>query len=58
MDYCLTFEHYDDMISQLRDSKDNMEKIYEKRIGVYQFAKEKLLWENFEQNIFDAYRAA
>jgi hypothetical protein len=35
-----------------------MEKIYEKRIGVYQFAKEKLLWENFEQNIFDAYRAA
>ena len=57
-DYCLTFEHYDDMISQLRDSRDNMEKIYEKRIGVYQFAKENLLWENFEQNIFDAYRAA
>jgi glycosyltransferase involved in cell wall biosynthesis len=56
-DYCLTFEDYDDMISQLRDCRDNMEKTYEKRLGVYQFAKENLLWENYEQNIFDAYRA-
>lgn len=57
-DYCITFEDYEDMISQLRDCRDNMEKIYEKRLGVYQFAKENLLWENYEQNIFDAYRAA
>jgi hypothetical protein len=28
------------------------------RLGVYQFAKENLLWENYEQNIFDAYKAA
>ena len=57
-DYCFTFEQYEDMISQLRDCRDNMEKIYEMRIGVYQFAKENLLWENYEQNIFEAYRIA
>ncbi|MGA7368085.1 MAG: glycosyltransferase [Nitrososphaeraceae archaeon] len=56
-DYCMTFEDYGDMISQLRDCRDNMEKIYEKRLDVYQFAKENLLWESYEQNIFDAYRA-
>jgi glycosyltransferase involved in cell wall biosynthesis len=57
-DYCTTFEDYEDMVSQLRDCKDNLEKTYEKRLGVYQFAKENLLWENYEENIFDAYRAA
>jgi glycosyltransferase involved in cell wall biosynthesis len=56
-DYCMTFEDYEDMILQLRDCGANMEKIYEKRLGVYQFAKENLLWENYEQNIFDAYKA-
>jgi len=57
-DYCITFEDYEDMILQLRDCRNNMEKNYEMRLGVYQFAKENLLWENYEQNIFDAYRAA
>jgi glycosyltransferase involved in cell wall biosynthesis len=57
-DYCMTFEDYEDMISQLRDCRDNMEKNYEMRSGVFEFAKENLLWENHEQNIFDAYRAA
>ena len=57
-DYCMTFEDYEDMVSQLRDYRDNMEKNYEMRLGVYQFAKEKLLWENYEQNIFDAYSVA
>jgi hypothetical protein len=57
-EYCITFEDYEDMISQLRDCGENMEKTYERRVGVYQFAKENLLWENYEQNIFDAYKAA
>lgn len=56
-DYCMTFEDYEDMILQLRDCGANMEKIYEKRLAVYHFAKENLLWENYEQNIFDAYKA-
>ena len=56
--YCITFEDYEDMILQLRDCRNNMEKNYEMRLGVYQFAKENLLWENYEQNIFDAYKAA
>jgi hypothetical protein len=53
----MTFEDYEDMILQLRDCEANMEKIYEKRLAVYHFAKENLLWENYEQNIFDAYKA-
>ncbi|MDQ5870441.1 MAG: hypothetical protein M3530_12050, partial [Thermoproteota archaeon] len=57
-EYCITFEDYDDMISQLRYCKDNIEKIYENRIRVYRFARENLLWEKYEQNIFDAYKIA
>lgn len=57
-DYCITFEDYDDMIAHLRYCKDNIEEIYGKQLGVYEFAKENLLWENYEQNIFDAYKAA
>jgi Glycosyltransferase Family 4 len=57
-DYCLTFEDYKDMVSQLQHCRENMEKTYGMRLGVYQFAKENLLWENYEQNIFDAYKAA
>ena len=56
-DYCLIFEDYEDMISQLRYCRENMERIYEMRVEGYQFARENLLWENYEQNIFDAYRA-
>ena len=57
-EHCITFEDYGDMISLLRDCGENMEKNYERRLRVYQFAKENLLWENYEQNIFDAYKAA
>jgi glycosyltransferase involved in cell wall biosynthesis len=57
-DYCIPFEDYEDMILQLRYCRNNMEKIYEKQLGIYQFAKENLLWEKYEHNIFDAYRAA
>jgi glycosyltransferase involved in cell wall biosynthesis len=56
-DYCIAFEDYEDMMAKLRDCGANMEKIFEKRLGAYQFAKENLLWENYEQNIFDAYKA-
>jgi glycosyltransferase involved in cell wall biosynthesis len=56
-DYCLIFEDYEDMISQLRYCRENMERIYKMRVEGYQFARENLLWENYEQNIFDAYKA-
>ncbi len=57
-EYCITFENYDDMISHLKYCKDNIEKIYENRIRVYRFARENILWEKYEQNIFDAYKIA
>jgi Glycosyltransferase Family 4 len=57
-EHCITFGDYDDLISQLRYCKDNIEKVYEKRMRVYGFAKENLIWEKYEQNIFDAYKIA
>jgi len=57
-DHCIAFEDYGDMISQLRYCRDNIDRTYEKRLKVYQFAKENLIWEKYDQNIFDAYKLA
>lgn len=57
-DHCITFEDYDDLISNLNYCKYNIEKIYEKRKSAYDYAKENLIWEKYEQNIFDAYKIA
>lgn len=57
-DHCIAFEDYDDMVSQLRYCRDNIDRTYEKRLKVYQFAKENLIWEKYDQNIFDAYKVA
>ena len=57
-EHCITFEDYDDLISQLRYYKHNIEKIYERRMRAQTFAKENVIWDKYEQNIFDAYRIA
>jgi hypothetical protein len=57
-EHCITFEGYDDLISQLRYCKDYIEKIHKKRTRAYEFAKNQLIWEKHEKNIFDAYKIA
>lgn len=53
---CLTFEDYEDMITKIKYFKNNMEEIYNKRINIYKFARENLIWEKFGKNILNAYK--
>jgi hypothetical protein len=53
---CSTFEGYDDMASELEYYKDNMKELYYKRLKVFEFARDNLIWEKYSENIFHAYK--
>ncbi|HEX7179769.1 MAG TPA: glycosyltransferase, partial [Nitrososphaeraceae archaeon] len=53
---CLTFDNYDDMILRLNYFRDNPEELYSKRLKILKFARSRLLWENYENNILRAYQ--
>jgi hypothetical protein len=55
-DNCAVFEDYDDLASQLVYFRDNMEELYTKRIKTFEFARNNLVLENYEKNIFQAYQ--
>lgn len=55
-DNCMTFEDYQDMVQKLSYFKDNLNELYNKRLRIFEFAKENLIWENYEDNIFKAYK--
>lgn len=57
VDNCLTFEDYDDMVLKLKYFKSNMNELYEKRLQIFNYAKNNLIWEKYEKNIIDAYNA-
>ncbi len=57
LDNCLTFEDYDDMVLKLKYFKSNMNEVYEKRLRIFNYAKNNLIWEKYEKNIIDAYNA-
>jgi hypothetical protein len=52
---CFTFENYNDLISQLEYFKENLDELYNKRLKIFEFARNNLIWENYEKNIFSAY---
>ena len=53
---CSTFEGYDDMASELEYYKHNMKELYYKRLKVFEFARDNLIWEKYSENIFHAYK--
>jgi hypothetical protein len=53
---CSIFEDYDDMASELEYYKDNMKELYYKRLKVFEFARDNLIWEKYSENIFYAYK--
>lgn len=55
---CMTFEDYDDLESKLRYFSQNLEELHHKRIKIFKFAHENLIWEKHEHHIFDAYKKA
>jgi hypothetical protein len=57
-DNCIAFTDYTDLQAKLRYLFEDMEDLYHKRVKTYEFARSNLLWENYENNIFEAYKQA
>jgi glycosyltransferase involved in cell wall biosynthesis len=55
---CAVFEDHDDMVSQLKYYKENLDELYNKRVKTFNIARDNLIWENYEKNIARAYQAA
>lgn len=53
---CATFEDYDDMALQLAFYKENMDELYRRRLEIFRFARNELVWETVEKNILRAYQ--
>ncbi len=56
LDHCLTFEDHNEMISQLKYFKENLDELNDKRMKIFEFARSNLVWENYEKNILRAYQ--
>src|ERR687897_108810 len=55
-EHCITFEDYEDMASKLKYFKENLDELHKRRLRVFEFARENLIWEKNESSIVEAYR--
>jgi len=53
---CMMFEDYNDLVSQLEYFRDNLHELYKKKLKTFEFARNNLTWERYENNIFRAYQ--
>jgi glycosyl transferase family 4 len=54
---CATFEDYADLGSQMEYYQENLTLLHNKRLKLFKFARDNLIWERFEKNIFHAYQS-
>jgi hypothetical protein len=52
---CSTFENYGEMAKKMRYFVHNMDELYKKRVKIFDYARNSLIWENYEKNIMQAY---
>jgi glycosyltransferase involved in cell wall biosynthesis len=55
---CAVFEDYNDLALQIKYYRDNLEELYKKRLKSFEFARNNLVWERYEDNIFRAYQSS
>jgi glycosyltransferase involved in cell wall biosynthesis len=55
-EHCIAFEDYEDMASKLKYFKENLDELYKRRLRLFEFARENLIWEKNESSIMEAYR--
>ena len=55
-EHCVTFEDYEDMATKLKYFNENLDELYKRRLRVFEFARENLIWEKNESSIIEAYR--
>ena len=57
-EHCIAFDDYDELIKHLSYIKEHIDVVNKKRIASLRYAREYLLWERYEQNIFESYKIA
>jgi glycosyltransferase involved in cell wall biosynthesis len=55
-EHCITFEDSRDMASKLKYFKENLDELYDKRLGIFHYAHDNLIWEKNEKKILNAYK--
>jgi glycosyltransferase involved in cell wall biosynthesis len=56
-EHCMLYENNDDLKNKLSYMNQNLDELYSKRLKMYKFARNHILWEKYEKNIFEAYKA-
>jgi glycosyltransferase involved in cell wall biosynthesis len=54
--HCITFADHEEMKEELLYFKNNMDELYEKRLNLFEYARNNLIWELNEKKILDAYK--
>jgi glycosyltransferase involved in cell wall biosynthesis len=55
--HCITFEDYEGMATKLMYFKENLDELYKRRLQIFNYARENLIWEKNEKFISEAYRS-
>lgn len=53
---CTIFEDYNDLASHLKYFRENLAELYKKRVKIFEFVRNNLIWEKYEKNILRAYQ--
>jgi glycosyltransferase involved in cell wall biosynthesis len=56
-EHCVTFDDYEGMVSRLMYFKENLDDLYRRRLQIFDYARENLIWEKNEKFITEAYRS-
>jgi glycosyltransferase involved in cell wall biosynthesis len=56
-EHCITFDDYEGMASKLMYFKENLDELYKRRLKIFDYARENLIWEKNEKFITEAYRS-
>jgi glycosyltransferase involved in cell wall biosynthesis len=55
-EHCTTFDDYEDMAKKLMYFKENLDDLYNRRLKIFDYARENLIWEKNEKFITEAYK--
>lgn len=55
-EHCVLFDSYKDLVDKLNNIGTDMDDLYTKRLRSYHYARSNLLWEKYENNIFESYK--
>ena len=55
-EHCITFDDYEDMAKKLIYFKENLDELYNRRLKIFDYSRENLIWEKNETFIAEAYK--